>query len=112
MTRRPTHLPGDVELVVAHEIRVVAFEGVQDERLVGLRDVNIRETALVGEVHLRRNRTRVEAGGLGVELEIHGLGRLDTEDELVAGDVLEDALRDVLELNADLNLGLVQRWRI
>ena len=91
---------------------MVALDRVEDQALVRLRDIRLREPALVREVHLRRDCTRVQAGCLRVELEVDCLGGLDTDDELVARDVLEDTLRDVLELNADLNLGLVQRWRI
>jgi len=35
---------------------------------------------------------------------------LDANDEFVAGDILEDTLCDVFELNPDLHLGLVQGY--
>ena len=91
---------------------MVTLECVENEGLVRLGDVHVREAALVRQVHLGRDRARVEAGRLRVQLEVHRLGGLDAEHELVPGDVLEDTLRDVLELDADLDLGLVQRWTI
>lgn len=102
------HLPSVVELVVAHKIRVVALERVTDERLVRLWDLVVSEPSLVRQVHLGRHRARVQTGLLGVHLEVHGLGGLDTQDELVTRDVLEDALRDVLELDPHFHLGFVQ----
>ena len=103
-----THLPSMIELVVAHKVGVVALERVEEERLVRLGDLVIREPPLVRQVHLGRQRAHVQAGRLGVQLEVHGLGGLDAQDELVARDVLEDALRDVLELDAHFHFGLVQ----
>ena len=105
---RGTHLPSMIELVVAHKVGVVALERVEEERLVRLGDLVVREPPLVRQVHLGRQRAHVQAGRLGVQLEVHGLGGLDAQDELVARDVLEDALRDVLELDAHFHFGLVQ----
>ena len=102
------HLPSVIELIVAHKIRVVALECVEKERLVRLWDLVVREPPLVRQVHVGRQRTRVQAGRLGVQLEVHGLGRLDAQNELVARDVFEDALRDVLELDPHFHFGLVQ----
>ena len=96
-----------IELIVAHKVGVVAVECVEDERLVRLRDLVVREPSLVRQVHVGRQRARVQAGHLGVHLEVHGLGRLDAQDEFVARDVLEDALRDVLELDSHFHFGLV-----
>ena len=87
---------------------MVTLERVKDKRLVRLGDMYVREPPFVREVHLGRDRTRVETGRLRVELQVHGFGRLDTEDELVTRDVLEDALCNVLELDPDLDLGFVQ----
>lgn len=89
---------------------MIATKRVEDEGLVRLRDLDLREATLVRQVHLGRDRARVQARRLRVQLEVDGLGRLDADDELVAGDVLEDALRDVLELDPDLDLRLVERW--
>jgi hypothetical protein len=108
--RDTTHLPGDIELVVAHEVGVIALKRIEDEGLIRLRDMRVCEAPLVRQVHLSRDRACVQAGRLRVELQVNGLGGLDTDDELVAGDVLEDTLGDILVLDTDLNLGLVQSW--
>lgn len=79
-SKAKTHLPGNIELVIADKVGVVTLERVKDERLVRLGDVCVREPPLVREVHFGRDRTRVETGHLRVELQIHGLGRLNTED--------------------------------
>lgn len=93
---------------MAHKVRVVTLERVENERLVCLWDLAVREPSLVRQVHLGRQRARVQAGRLGVHLEVHGLGGLDAQNELVARDVLEDPLRDVLELDPHFHFGLVQ----
>ena len=102
------HLPSVIELIVADKVRVVTLECVEKERLVRLWDLVVREPSLVRQVHVGRQRARVQAGRLGVQLEVHGLGRLDAQNELVARDVFEDALRDVLELDPHFHFGLVQ----
>jgi hypothetical protein len=106
--KQHAHLPRVVELVVAHKVRVVALERVKNERLVRLWDLVVPEPSLVRQVHLGRHRARVQTGFLGVHLEVHGFGGLNTQDEFVARNVLEDALRDVLELDPDFHLGFVQ----
>lgn len=102
------YLPGNVKLIVTNEVGVVALERVKDERLVSLGDVHVRESPLVRQVHLGGDRTCVKTRQLRVQLQVHGLRGLNTDDEFVARDVLEDALRDILELNPDLHLGLVE----
>lgn len=103
-----SYLPRNIEFIITHKVRVVATESVEDERLVRLWDLGVHEAALVREVHLCRDRTRLQAGGLSVELEVHRFGRLDPDDKLVPRDVLEDTLRHILELDPDLDLGFVQ----
>jgi hypothetical protein len=103
-----THLPCDVQLVISHKVRVVALEGVQDQSLVSLGDLCLGEPALVSQVQLGRDRPRDQAGRLGVELHVDGLGGLDSDDELVTGNVVKDAGGDVLVLNSDLYLGFVE----
>ena len=93
---------------MAHKVRMVTLERVKDERLIRLWDLAVPESSLVRQVHLGRHRARVQTRRLGVHLEIHRLGGLDTQDELVARNVLEDALRDVLELDPHFHLGFVQ----
>jgi hypothetical protein len=103
-----SYLPSMVELVTPHEIGVVALECVEEERLVRLWDLVVRESPLVRQVHFGRHCTRVQAWLLGVQLEVYGLGRLDAQHELVAPHVLEDALRGVLKLDPHFHLGFVQ----
>ena len=87
---------------------MVTLERVEDERLVRLGDLIIGEPSLVRQVHFGGERACVEAGCLGIHLQVHGLGGLDAEDELVARDVFEDTLTDVLELDPHFHLGFVQ----
>ena len=87
---------------------MVALERIEDQALVRLGDLCVREAALVREVHLRRNCACIQTGGLRVEFQVDGLRRLDADHELVARNVLEDALGDILELDADLSLLLVE----
>ncbi len=100
--------PARVELVVAHKVRVVALQRVEDERLVGLGDLEVREAAPVRQIELRHHRLHAEAWQLRVHLDVHALVRLHADDELVPRDVLEDARRDILELDAHLGLLLVE----
>ena len=108
MQQRRKDPPAGVELVVAHKVGVVSLERVEDERLVRLGDLEVGEAAAVREVQLRDDGLHAEAGQLRVHLEVDALVGLDADDELVPGDVLEDARGDVLELDADLHLGLVE----
>ena len=101
------HLPSVIELIVTHKVGVVALERVEDERLVCLWDLVVREPSLVRQVHVGRQRAHVQARRLGVQLEVHGLGRLDAQDEFIARDVFENTLRDVLELDSHFHFGLV-----
>jgi hypothetical protein len=105
-----THLPCDVQLVISHKVRVVALEGVQDQSLVSLRDLCLGEPALVSQVQLGRDRPRDQTGRLGVELHVDGLGGLDSDDELITGNVVKDAGGDVLVLDSDLHLGFVEGY--
>ena len=87
---------------------MVALEGVQDQSLVSLGDLCLGEPALVGQVQLGRDRPRDQARRLGVELHVDGLGGLDSDDQLVTGNVVKDAGGDVLVLDSDLHLGFVE----
>jgi hypothetical protein len=90
---------------------VIALEGVKDERLVRLGDLVVRETPLVRQVHLGRHSARVQTGHLGVQLQVHGFGGLNAQDELVARDVLENTRGDVLELNPHFHLGVIHSFK-
>lgn len=88
---------------------MVALEAVEDERLVGLGNLQVGESSAVREVKLGDDGLHAEAGQLGVHLDIDTLIWLDAHDQLVARNVLEDARGDILELDSDLRLLLVKR---
>lgn len=89
---------------------MITLERVKNERLVGLRDMRLREPSLVSQVHLGWDSAGVQSWGFGVHFQVDSFGGLDTDDELVAGDVFEDSLCDIFELDADFDFGLVQGW--
>ena len=49
-----------------------------------------------------------QARELGVHFDVNGFVGLDPDDELVAGDVLEDAGCDISELDADFGFLLIE----
>jgi len=102
------YLPGNIQFIITHKVGVVPLESVQDQCFVRLRDMNLAESTFVRQVHVHGDRASVQAGRFCVQFEVHRLRWLDTNHELVSGNVFEDTLSDILELNSDLNLGLVQ----
>jgi hypothetical protein len=106
--RECAHLPSDVELIVADKVGVITLERVENKRLVRLWDLVVGEPPLIRQVHFGRHRVRVQARHLCVHLQVNRLGGLDADDELVARDVFEDTLSDVLELDTNFHLGFVQ----
>ena len=100
--------PTGVELVVTDKVGVVALEGIENEGFVGLGNLQVREAATVGEIQLGNHGLHAQARELRVHLDVHTLVGLDADDKLVAGNVLENARGDILELNADLSLLLVE----
>jgi len=106
--KRSEDSPACVKLVVTNKVGVVALECVQNQRLVGLWDLQVGETTAVGQVELGNNSLHAETWQLRVHLDVNTLVGLHSDDQLVAGNVLEDARSDVLELNANLGLLLVQ----
>ncbi len=93
---------------MAHKVGVVSAERVEDKCLVRLWDFCLKEAPFICQIHLRRDGARVQARRLGVQLQVDRLVWLDADDELIARDILEDALCDFLELDADLHLALVE----
>lgn len=53
----------------------------------------------------------METRRLGVELEVHGLRGLDTDNELVTGNILEDALSDVFELDTNFDFRFIESYK-
>lgn len=111
MQERGEHAPAGIQLIVTNKVRVVTLEGVQDQGLVGLRNLEVREAAAVGQVQLGHYCLHGQTGQLGVHLNVDGLVGLDTDDKLVTRNILEDTGSDILELDADLSLLLVKGYR-
>jgi hypothetical protein len=122
------NLPGDVQLVVSDKVAVIPLERIENQSpahahqfplvaveawysLVRLGNLEITEPPLVRQIHLGRYGPHLQPGRLGVHLEVHGFSWLDTDDELVARNLLEDALRHILVLDADLRLPFVESCR-
>lgn len=103
-----TNLPSHIQLIMPHKVRVISLQRIEDQSFIRLWDLCVREAPLVRQVHLSRHRPSVETRSFGVELQVDRLGGLEADDKLVAGNVLEDALGDVLELDADFDFGFVQ----
>lgn len=108
MQERSEHSPAGVEFIITDEVRVVTLESIQDERLVGLGDLQIGEATAVGEIKLGDHGLHGQTRQLRVHLDVNRFVGLDTDDQLVAGDVLEDSGGHILELNTNLGLLLVQ----
>lgn len=89
---------------------MIPLERIQDQRLVCLGDFQVREAATVCEIELRHYGLHAQAGQLRVHLDVDGFVGLDSDDELVAGDVLKDARCDVLELDADFGLLFIEGY--
>ena len=105
---RGKDLPSDIQLIISHKVAVITLESIKDQCLVGLWDLGIGESVLVCQVELGRDGSGDQTRGLGVELHVDGFRRLDSNDELVSCDVLEDSGGDILVLNSDLDLGFVE----
>lgn len=105
-----THLPCTIQLVISDEIGMIAVEGVKNKRLICLWDLGVGKSPLVRQIHLGWNRARHEARSLGIELDVDCFARLDAHYELVAGNVFEDTLCDVMVLNSNLHFGFVESW--
>lgn len=87
---------------------MVSLQGIQDQRFIGLGDLQVGESAAVGEVELGDDRLHRETRQFRVHLDVNGLVGLDSDDQLVAGNVLEDTRGHISELDADLGLLLIQ----
>lgn len=107
---RGENLPASIELIVTNEVGVVPLERIEDQRLVGLWDLQIREAAAVSQVKLSHNSLHRQTRELGIHLDVDGLVGLDTDNKLISGNVLEDTRSDILELDTDLSLLLVEGY--
>ena len=101
--------PAGIKLVVTNEVGVVALEAVEDEGLVGLGDLEVREPPAVGEIQLGNHGLHAKTRKLRVHLHVDTLVGLDADDELISGNILKNTRSDILELHANLGLLLVER---
>lgn len=105
---RRENLPACVEFIVTHKVRVVTLQSVQDERFVGFGNLQVRETAAIGEIQLSHDGLHGQARQLGVHLDVHRLVGLHSDNQLVTRDILENTRCDIAELNTDFGLLLIQ----
>lgn len=110
MQKRCENSPAGIKLVITNEVRVIALQGVKDQGLISFGDLKVGEATAVGEVKLGHDSLHGQARKLRVHLNVHGLVGLNTDDELVARNVLEDARSHVAELDTDLGLLLIEGW--
>ena len=87
---------------------MVALQGVEDQGFVSFGDLEVGESTAVGQVELGDNGLHAQAGELGVHFDVDRFVGLDPDDELVPGDVLEDAGCDISELDADFGFLLIE----
>lgn len=92
---------------MAHEVGVIALECVENERLIRLGNLIIRESPFVRQVHLGWECARIQTRHLGVQLQVHGFGGLNSQDEFVATDVFKNTGGDVLKLKSHFHLGVI-----
>ena len=108
MKQRSEHPPASIELVVTDKVGVVSLESIQYQGFVGFGDLEVGESTTVGEIQLSNHGLHGKSRKFRVHLDVDRLVGLDTDDKLVAGDILEDAGSDVLELNTDFGLLFVE----
>lgn len=102
------HLPSHIQLVISHKISMVTLHSIKNKRLVRFWDRDLSKSSFVRQIHVNWDGTSVKSGRLGIKFQVDRFRGLDSNDKLVSRNILEDSLCDVLELNSDLNLGLVQ----
>lgn len=100
--------PTGIKLIVTDKVGLITLQAVEDKRLVGLGDLEIRESAAVGKIELCDDSLHAQAGELGVHLDVNTLIGLDAHDKFVSGNILKNTRCDVLELNSDLGLLLIE----
>lgn len=103
-------LPSDIQLVITNKVRVIALESIENESFVGLRNVGVRESLLIGEVKFNRNSTRVEPRKLVVHFEVYSFIGLNAHHKLVPRDIGENTLRSIFVLHTNFDFGLVQSF--
>lgn len=108
MQNRGKDLPSHVELIVPDKVAVVALERIQDQGLVRVGDPRVCESLLPRQVELGLDRTGFESREFRVHLDVDCLVGLDTQDELVSGNVVEDATGHIFELHSNFHLALVE----
>ena len=98
--------------LTAHELALIAPQNVQDQARISLGRRVGRIPCLIAEVELRLSGEELEAWHLAHHLEVDGLARLDAQHELVVVGLgawaLEERVRGLAELDADLRLAFVE----
>ena len=87
---------------------MIALHGIQNQAFISFWDLQVGKAPSVGEIELCDYRLHAQAGELGVHLDVYGFVGLNADDQFVAGNVLEDARRHILELDADFGLLFVE----
>lgn len=108
MKERGEDSPACIQLIITNEVGVVSLEGIQDERFICLRDLEVGESAAVGQIELGNDGLGAQARKLRVHLDVDTLVGLDSHDKFISWDILEDTRCDVLELDSDLRLLLIK----
>ena len=87
---------------------MITLQRVENQTVVRLGNLGLCEPLLVRQVHLRGDSSGVQSRRLSVEFQVYRFRGLDTDDEFVPGDILEDTLGNIFELNSDLYLGFIE----
>ena len=87
---------------------MIPLEGVKDQRLVCLGDLDIRKSTSVCKVKFGDNSLHTQTWEFRIHFDIHGLIWLHADHKLVAWDILEDARGNIFELNANFRLLFIQ----
>mmetsp|Transcript_20291 Transcript_20291/g.44314 ORF Transcript_20291/g.44314 Transcript_20291/m.44314 type:complete len:303 (+) Transcript_20291:1396-2304(+) len=75
--------PGGTQLITPHKVLGVTPDAVQDEALVGIRDVEVLVALGVGQLQLAHLLVHVQARCLDHQLDVDGLTWLELDDQLV-----------------------------
>jgi hypothetical protein len=109
--QRSKDSPADVKLIISDKVAMISLDGIENQAFVCFGDLEVRETSPVREIKFSLDGLHAQAGELRVHLDVDRFIGLDTDNEFVAWNILEDARCDIFELNADLGLLLVESWK-
>mmetsp|Transcript_5907 Transcript_5907/g.10280 ORF Transcript_5907/g.10280 Transcript_5907/m.10280 type:complete len:207 (-) Transcript_5907:1147-1767(-) len=103
--------PGSPQLVSPHKVLLITSDCVQDQPLVGVRNVNSSIPLRVCQVQLRHDLLHLQSWLFDHHLGIDGLLRLETDDQLIPHVVewTEQTRRRRLQLDSDHCSSLIER---